>query len=87
MGLLGRLFGKDEPVVVEQSRPKSHRVFEVYEDRGGKWRWRVLAVNGATVGASGEAFHSEGNALRAANLEASFYIEGTVSVKVRKDVL
>lgn len=84
MGLLDRLFGKDAPVAAEQSRPKSHRVFEVYEDAGGKWRWRVLAINGATVGTSGESFHTEGNALRAAKNEVAFYIEGTASVTVKK---
>ena len=40
--------------------------FEVYRDRGKKWRWRMVSRNGRKVAASGESFHSKGNAKRAA---------------------
>ncbi len=34
--------------------------FEFYEDRSGRWRWRLLAGNGCTV-LRGEAFESKAN--------------------------
>ena len=40
--------------------------FEVYEDKGGKYRWRAVR-NGKIVASSGEAFASKSNANRAAN--------------------
>lgn len=41
-------------------------VLELYEDEGGKWRWRLIAGNGRITAASGESFAKKGNALRAA---------------------
>lgn len=41
--------------------------FEVYQDRAGKWRWRLVAANGKRVAASGESFASASNAARATN--------------------
>jgi uncharacterized protein YegP (UPF0339 family) len=41
-----------------------HR-FEVYQDKAGKFRWRLIAANGKRVAASGEAFASRYNAERA----------------------
>lgn len=43
--------------------------FEVYEDKGGQFRWRLKAANGEIV-ATGEAYTSKGAA-----------IKGTESVK------
>lgn len=40
--------------------------FDAYEDLVGKWRWRLLGVNGRTVATSGESFDSHWHALRAA---------------------
>ncbi|MDP9236055.1 MAG: DUF1508 domain-containing protein [Chloroflexota bacterium] len=40
--------------------------FEIYADAAGKYRWRLVAGNGQTVGSSGEAFDSKPNAKRAA---------------------
>jgi uncharacterized protein YegP (UPF0339 family) len=40
--------------------------FEVYEDKGGKYRWRLKAANGQTVASSGESFDSKSNAREAA---------------------
>jgi uncharacterized protein YegP (UPF0339 family) len=41
--------------------------FEVYDDTGGKPRWRAIATNGQTVASSGEAFSTRSNARRAAD--------------------
>jgi uncharacterized protein YegP (UPF0339 family) len=40
--------------------------FEVYDDAGGKPRWRAKSPNGQTVASSGEAFASKSNAQSAA---------------------
>jgi uncharacterized protein YegP (UPF0339 family) len=40
--------------------------FEVYEDKSGGARWRLIASNGQNVASSGEAFASTSNAKRAA---------------------
>jgi uncharacterized protein YegP (UPF0339 family) len=41
--------------------------FEVYADKGGKYRWRAKASNGQTVASSGESFANRSNAKRAAD--------------------
>lgn len=40
--------------------------FDAFEDLVGKWRWRLLGVNGRIVATSGESFDSHWHALRAA---------------------
>lgn len=40
--------------------------FDAFEDLVGKWRWRLLGVNGQPVATSGESFDSHWHALRAA---------------------
>jgi uncharacterized protein YegP (UPF0339 family) len=39
--------------------------FVIYQDRAGKYRWRLIAGNGEKVASSGEAFVSRFNAARA----------------------
>lgn len=39
---------------------------EVYQDKGGEWRWRLVAANGRTVATSGEGYTRKADALRAA---------------------
>ena len=33
--------------------------FELYQDAGGSWRWRLFAANNEQIAASGEAFSSK----------------------------
>jgi uncharacterized protein YegP (UPF0339 family) len=40
--------------------------FDIYKDRAGHYRWRLIASNGEKVATSGEAFASQSNAARAA---------------------
>jgi uncharacterized protein YegP (UPF0339 family) len=40
--------------------------FEVYDDAGGKPRWRLKASNGQTIASSGESFASTSSATAAA---------------------
>lgn len=37
--------------------------WEIYQDRGGDWRWRRTASNGRIVGASTEGYSSRANCL------------------------
>lgn len=46
--------------------PLTNDVVEVYEDDGGKWRWRRTAPNGAVISGSEESFDNKTNAARAA---------------------
>jgi uncharacterized protein YegP (UPF0339 family) len=40
--------------------------FVLFKDKGGKWRWHLIARNGRKTATSGESFSKKGNALRAA---------------------
>lgn len=40
--------------------------FVTFQDKAGKYRWRLVASNGEKVASSGEAFASRPNAARAA---------------------
>lgn len=33
-----------------------HEKFEIYEDAGGKWRWRLKAANGSIIADSGQGY-------------------------------
>ena len=39
--------------------------FEIYQDKQGKWRWRLQARNGRIVADSGQGYASKRNATRA----------------------
>lgn len=34
----------------------SRPAFEVFEDDGGEWRWRLVATNGHIIASSGEGY-------------------------------
>ncbi|WP_339104867.1 amphi-Trp domain-containing protein [Haloterrigena salinisoli] len=57
--------------------------FEVYEDRGGQWRWRLVHWNGNIVADSGEGYSSRSNAKRAAR--SVMRSAPTASVEDRED--
>jgi uncharacterized protein YegP (UPF0339 family) len=40
--------------------------FQVYQDTGGSWRWRLVADNGKITASSGESFYSKQSAVDAA---------------------
>ena len=48
-----------------QSARRTSR-FEVYRDRAGQWRWRLVHWNGNIIADSGEGYASRYNAVRAA---------------------
>ncbi|MFC6769369.1 YegP family protein, partial [Natrinema soli] len=60
--------GDDEGTRADEQTGGSERTsrFEVYEDRAGQWRWRLVHWNGNIVADSGEGYSSRSNAERAA---------------------
>lgn len=48
-----------------EGKAKGLRI-EVYADRAGEWRWRIIARNGRKVGDSGEGYTTKAGAGRAA---------------------
>ncbi|WP_455449824.1 amphi-Trp domain-containing protein [Natrinema thermotolerans] len=58
--------GDDTAETDETSETGRTSRFEVYEDRGGEWRWRLVHWNGNIVADSGEGYASRSNAERAA---------------------
>lgn len=41
--------------------------FELYQDKGGKFRWRLRHQNGNIIADSGEGYESKANALNGIN--------------------
>ena len=39
--------------------------FVIYQDKAGKWRWRLKAGNGRIVADSGQGYSTKGNAKQA----------------------
>lgn len=42
----------------------SKATFELYRDRAGEWRWRLVAANGNIIADSGEGYRSKQGAKR-----------------------
>jgi len=60
---------------------KKRTTFLVYQDNGGYWRWTSVSSNSQKTAASGESFHSKGNAFRAARRFIKCVKENEVVVK------
>lgn len=58
--------GVAESETVETGGSERTSRFEVYEDKAGQWRWRLVHWNGNIVADSGEGYSSRSNAERAA---------------------
>ena len=59
--------GPDAEVDAAESATDGRRSrFEVYRDRAGEWRWRLVHWNGNIIADSGEGYASRYNATRAA---------------------
>lgn len=61
--------------------------FELYEDKAGQWRWRLVAKNGRTVADGGEGYHSQGNARRAVKAFRHCVTSATIVVLPRAEPL
>ena len=46
----------------------TRRTFQVYEDVGGEWRWRLVAGNGRIIAASGEGYRDKQDCLHGIEL-------------------
>jgi large subunit ribosomal protein L21 len=55
-----------EPTVEEDAAPeaKAGRPFEIFEDKAGEWRWRLLARNGEPLARSEQGFSSKSSVVR-----------------------
>lgn len=51
---------------MDQTNPDKPTL-RVFQDRGGKWRWRLRAINGRIIAGSTEDFARKNNAVRAAD--------------------
>ena len=48
--------------------PAARRVFQVYEDAAGEWRWRLIAGNEQIIANSGEGYRDKRDCLHAIEL-------------------
>ncbi|MFD1645009.1 DUF1508 domain-containing protein [Haloarchaeobius litoreus] len=56
----------DMPLLpAETEREESDATFELYEDRGGEWRWRLRHENGQVIADSGEGYSTRSGLTRA----------------------
>lgn len=49
---------------------------ELYEDKHGEWRWRLVADNGAIIADGSEGYASKSNAKRAALRSQELLVDG-----------
>ncbi len=45
--------------------------FQLYKDKAGEWRWRLLAKNGKKIGTSGEGYKNKADCAHAIELVKS----------------
>jgi uncharacterized protein YegP (UPF0339 family) len=50
------------------NHPAARRVFQVYEDSAGEWRWRLVAGNERIIAASGEGYRDKRDCLHGIEL-------------------
>ncbi|ELZ44207.1 hypothetical protein C464_15280 [Halorubrum coriense DSM 10284] len=71
-GGAGLEYPDDEEANGRSGDGESKATFEVYEDRGGEWRWRLVHDNGNIIADSGEGYASESNATDAVERVAEY---------------
>ncbi|ELZ38722.1 HVO_2922 family protein [Halorubrum tebenquichense] len=70
---------------------ESKATFEAYEDKGGKWRWRLVHDNGNIIADSGEGYASKSNATDAVERvseyapDASALAAGSAAFEIYED--
>lgn len=50
------------PAATSRDGPESKATFELFEDRGGEWRWRLRHDNGNVIATSGQGYASKAGA-------------------------
>ena len=68
----GLTFPDDEEAEGRAGDGESKATFEAYEDRGGKWRWRLVHDNGNIIADSGGGYASKSNATDAVERVAGY---------------
>ena len=64
---------------------------EIYPDKKGEWRWRLVARNGRIIADSGEGYVSKANAkramhrLRAGLIRTPYYLAISEGERIRRD--
>ena len=71
-GGAGLAFPDDEDAEGREGDGESKATFEAYEDKGGKWRWRLVHDNGNIIADSGEGYASKSNATDAVERVAEY---------------
>lgn len=66
------------------SAPHPH--FDIYQDKGGDWRWRLRARNGRIVADSAEGYASKRNAYRAVSTTLDTMHEASASDNAVREV-
>ncbi len=66
------------------SAPHPH--FDIYQDKGGDWRWRLRARNGRIVADSAEGYASKRNAHRAVTTTLDTVAEASASDNAVREV-
>lgn len=59
--------------------------FEVYKDRRGGWRWRLVVSNGKTVADSAEGYSRRSKAIRAAKAVIA-QVRQAIELRVKGEV-
>jgi uncharacterized protein YegP (UPF0339 family) len=55
-GTMGLVKNEDQGVIFMAD---TGRKWEIYQDKGGKWRWRCFASNGKLVGSSSQGYKTK----------------------------
>lgn len=64
----------------------AHPYFDIYQDKGGDWRWRLRARNGRIVADSAEGYASKRNAHRAVATTVDTLHEAMASADAVREV-
>ncbi|OYR76398.1 HVO_2922 family protein [Halorubrum ezzemoulense] len=90
-GGAGLEFPDDEEAEGRAGDGESKATFEAYEDRVGKWRWRLVHDNGNIIADSGQGYASESNATDAVERvgeyapDASALVAGGAAFEIYED--
>ncbi|SDF70421.1 Uncharacterized conserved protein YegP, UPF0339 family [Halorubrum xinjiangense] len=90
-GGAGLEFPDDEDAEGRAGDGESKATFEVYEDRGGSWRWRLVHDNGNIIADGGEGYASKSNATDAVERvseyapDASALAAGSAAFEIYED--
>lgn len=58
---------------------------EIYQDRGGQWRWRMRAVNGRIIAVSSEGYRNKEDMLEALQMVVAIESAGYEIVDLTRE--